>query len=166
MSAARFQFGLRSPFISSFLRFLSISLSFISLGFCRTPSLLLYTTCTNTATVLTLALIRIFRLSLLFFHFPPRLQSGNDSCSFLAFTSSSLLPHLFFTSPYSCADLFGLGHKRPHIGTTLWCWISVILYNACNGCCDAPRDTFFPNVIYEGEMITRAKVDDPFYQLV
>lgn len=140
-----------------------------SLGFCRTPGLLLYTTRTNTITVLTLALIRVHRLSFLLLRFPS--QRGSDSYSFLAFTSSALcFLVFFFTSPrflifyIIAAALFGLGHKRPHIETTLRCWVSVILYNACNGCCDAPPDTLFPNVIYEGEMITRANVDDPFYQ--
>lgn len=103
--------------------------------------------------------------SSVFLQFPS--QRGSDSCSFLAFTSSSLLPRLFFPPSFFYiigAALFGLGHKRPRIGTTLWCWVPMILYNACNGCCDAPPDTLFPNVIYEGEMITRASVDDPFYQ--
>lgn len=56
----------------------------------------------------------------LFLHFPSRLQRGSDSCSFLVFASSSLLSSsFFFTSSYSGAALFGLGHKRPRIGTTL-----------------------------------------------
>lgn len=72
----------------------------------------------------------------------------------------SPLPRLFFY--IIGAALFGLGRKRPHIETTLRRRVVVILYNACNGCCDAPPDTpLSGNVIYEGGMITRANVDDP-----
>lgn len=65
-----------------------------SLGFCRTPGLLLYTTRTNTITMFTLALVRVLRLSFPLLPFPS--QRGSDSYSFLAFTSSSASSSFFF----------------------------------------------------------------------
>jgi len=164
VSAACFQSGLRLLASPIPLRlFLSCPLP---LAFTELSAFYFTQHARTLPTVLTLALIQVLRLFPFFLNFPLRLQRGSASCSFLAFTSSSLLPHLFFTSSYSGAALFGLGHKQPRIGTTLWCWIPMILYNACNGCCDAPRDTLFPNVIYEScKTITRANVDDRFINL-
>lgn len=161
MSAARFQSGLRPPFISS--------LSPPSLpasprpDFCRTPGLLLYTTRTNTATnTLTLALVRAFfvplpparRFALLLFgtHRPPRV--------FSFFFFFAFLPRRIAARP-----LFGgrgtndrESRDHPVHGPR------AILYNACNGCCDAARDTLLPNVMYGGETIARtfASANDPF----
>lgn len=98
--------------------FLSLSLSSASPGFCRTPGLLLYTTRANIAAVLTLALIRALRLSPL--SSSTSLRARNAAVILVRFWYSRpplCFPQLFFfTSSYSGAALFGLGHKRPRIG--------------------------------------------------
>lgn len=89
---------------------LFLSRSLPSDRFCRTPGLLLYTTRTNTAAVLTLALVRVPRLSLLYLHFSPRLQRGSDSCSFfgihvlLSASSSFFLHYRIVARPFSGSD--------------------------------------------------------------
>lgn len=100
-------------------------------AFAELSALPLYTTRTNTDAALTLTLIRVHRLSLLFLRFPPRLQRGSDSCSFLAFTSSSLLPRFLFfifTSSYSGAALFGLGRVSgpPRDAGSWWFFITLV----------------------------------------
>lgn len=100
MSAARFQLGLRPPFISSLLRFLSIS---FSLSLVRLSRLLpnsrpstLHNTRKHRRSAHSRSHPSSTSFSTLSLHFPSRLQRGSDSCSFLVFASSSLLSSTFF----------------------------------------------------------------------
>jgi len=166
MSAARFQSGLRPPFISSLLRFLPLCLSFSPFlflffsfaflsSFAELPAFLFYTTRTNTT--LTLALVRLLLASLL----SPLLLSLSLSPTSCSFFSTHPSPPLVFFSPhhYNGAALFGPGHKQPRIGTTPWCRLAVILYNTCNGCCDgSPGHPLRErDILYEGETIARTR---------
>lgn len=94
----------------------------------------------------------------------PSSTTRRSLCSFSALTSTSVFS--FFSYLIVAArPLFGGrgtngrgSRDHPVHGPR------AILYNACNGCCDAARDTLLPNVMYGGETIahTFASANDPF----